>query len=105
MRCLLFTVTLSVILGLVNCEVATPVYLGGMHGQVLNQRLIAYSGIWGALAVSLILGSMVALLYLNELKRAASVASAGIEGYRRRQAERKSEARGSKSRGRTCQSY
>ena len=89
MRCLLFTVTLSVILGLVNCEVATPVYLGGMHGQVLNQRLIAYSGIWGALAVSLILGSMVALLYLNELKRAASVASAGIEGYRRRQAERK----------------
>jgi len=39
--------------------------------------------------VSLILGSMVALLYLNELKRAASVASAGIEGYRRRQAERK----------------
>jgi len=42
MRCLLFTVTLSVILGLVNCEVATPVYLGGMHGQVLNQRLIAY---------------------------------------------------------------
>lgn len=89
MRCLLFTVALSVILGLVNYEIATPVYLGGMHGQIINQRLMAYTGVVGALTVSLILGSMVALLYLNELKRVAAVAGSGIDGYRRRQAERR----------------
>lgn len=89
MRCLLFTVALSVILGLVNYEIATPVYLGGMHGQIINQRLMAYTGFVGALTVSLILGSMVALLYLNELKRVAAVAGSGIDGYRRRQAERR----------------
>ncbi|ROT20409.1 DNA translocase FtsK [Muribaculaceae bacterium Isolate-110 (HZI)] len=60
-----------------------------MHGQLLNQRLIDYTGIWGAIAVSLILVSMMVMLYINELRNGWSVLSSGFDGYRAKQAERR----------------
>lgn len=89
MRCLLSTIALSVVAGLATYEIASPVYWGGMHGQVLNQRLIAYSGIWGAIAVSLILVSMMVILYISELRHGWAVLSSGMDGYRAKQAERR----------------
>lgn len=88
MRCLLLTITLSVVAGLATYEIASPVYWGGMHGQILNQRLIAYSGIWGAIAVSLILLSMTVMLYISELRHGWTMVSAGMDSYRAKQAER-----------------
>ncbi len=88
MRCLLTTVALSVIMGLVTYEIASPVYWGGLHGQLLNERLIAYSGFWGALTISLILGSMVVMLYLNELKNGWHTVNHSLDGYRDKQAAR-----------------
>ena len=88
MRCLLTTVALSVIMGLVTYEIASPVYWGGLHGQLLNERLIAYSGFWGALTISLILGSMVVMLYLNELKNGWHTVNHSLDGYRDKQATR-----------------
>lgn len=90
MRCLLSTVAISVVAGLATYEIASPVYWGGMHGQVLNERLIAYSGIWGALAISLILLSMMVMLYISELRGAWALFSSGLSGYRAKQAERRS---------------
>lgn len=89
MRCLLSTVAISVVAGLATYEIASPVYWGGMHGQLLNQRLIDYTGIWGAIAVSLILLSMMVMLYINELRNGWSVLSSGLDGYRTKQAERR----------------
>ena len=89
MRCLLSTVAVSVVAGLVTYEIASPVYWGGMHGQLLNRRLIDFTGIWGAIAVSLILLSMMVLLYINELRNGWSVLSSGLDGYRAKQAERR----------------
>ena len=89
MRCLLSTVAISVVAGLITYEIASPVYWGGMHGQLLNQRLIDYTGIWGAIAVSLILVSMMVMLYINELRNGWSVLSSGFDGYRAKQAERR----------------
>lgn len=89
MRSLLSTVALSVILGLATYDMPSPIYWGGLHGHVLNERLIAYSGYWGALAISLILGSMMVLLYLSELKSVLSTVGNGINGYREKQAERR----------------
>lgn len=89
MRCLLSTVAISVVAGLITYEIASPVYWGGMHGQLLNQRLIDYTGIWGAIAVSLILVSMMVMLYINELRNGWSVLSSGLDGYRAKQAERR----------------
>lgn len=89
MRCLLLTITLSVIAGLATYEIASPIYWGGMHGQLLNQRLIAYSGIWGAIAVSLILLSMTVMLYVSELRHGWAIVSSGMDSYRAKQAERR----------------
>lgn len=89
LRCLLTTVALSVVMGLVTYSVASPVYWGGLQGFVLNERLIAYSGIWGAIAVSCCMAGMVALLYLAELRSLFSSLAAGWGAYSARRAARR----------------
>lgn len=89
LRCLLTAVALSIICGLATYELSSPIYWGGRHGHLLNERLILLSGIWGALAVSIIMGGLVLFLYLTELKRVYGIAAAGISAYRTRQAERR----------------
>lgn len=91
MRCLLTATALSIICGLVTYEFASPIYWGGRHGHLLNDRLITLTGIWGALAVSVIMGGLVIILYLTEIKRIYGVASQGIRAYNERQAERRAE--------------
>ena len=88
MRCLLSAIAISVIAGLCTYEIATPVYWGGMHGQVLNERLIAYSGFWGALFISLLLGAMMVMLYINELRKLRGSFSHCLDGFRAKQSER-----------------
>lgn len=91
MRCLLTAVALSIVCGLVTYEFASPVYWGGRHGHLLNDRLITLTGIWGALGISIIMGGLVIILYLTELKRIYGVASQGIRTYNERQAQRRAE--------------
>ncbi len=91
LRCLLTAIALSVICGLVTYEFASPIYWGGRHGHLLNERLIVISGIWGAIGVSIVMAGMVIFLYFTELKRVYGIASAGINAYRARQAERRAE--------------
>lgn len=89
LRCLLSTVALSVVMGFATYSVASPVYWGGMHGRILNEQLIAYSGWWGAIAVTCAMIGMVVLLYLSELKRVISVVAGGWHKYSERRIERK----------------
>lgn len=91
LRCLLTATALSIICGLVTYEFASPVYWGGLHGHLLNGRLITLTGIWGALAVSVIMGGLVIILYLTEIRRVYGIASQGIRAYNERQAERRAE--------------
>lgn len=49
MRCLLTAVALSIICGLATYELASPVYWGGRHGHLLNERMITFTGMRGAL--------------------------------------------------------
>lgn len=91
LRCLLTATALSIICGLVTYEFASPIYWGGLHGHLLNGRLITLTGIWGALAVSVIMGGLVIILYLTEIRRVYGVASQGIRAYNERQAERRAE--------------
>lgn len=91
LRCLLTATALSIICGLVTYEFASPIYWGGLHGHLLNGRLITLTGIWGALAVSIIMGGLVIILYLAEIRRVYGVASQGIRAYNERQAERRAE--------------
>lgn len=91
MRCLLTAVALSIICGFVTYNIASPIYWGGLHGHLLNEKLMIMTGFWGALAVSLIMGGLVVVVYLGELKRVFSFISAGVNAYRARQAERRAE--------------
>ncbi|MCM1356691.1 MAG: DNA translocase FtsK [Staphylococcus sp.] len=91
MRCLLTAISLSIICGLATYEFASPIFWGGRHGHLFNENLITLSGIWGALALSVIMGGLVVILYLSELKRVLAIANEGISAYRSRQAERRAE--------------
>lgn len=91
LRCLLTAIALSVICGLATYEFASPIYWGGRHGHLLNERLITFTGIWGAMGLSIIMAGLVIVLYLAEVKRALSVVSDGIGAYRTRLAERRAE--------------
>lgn len=91
LRCLLSAVALSIICGFVTYEIASPIYWGGRHGYLLNEKLMIFTGFWGALGVSIIMGGLVVILYLAQLKRIFGYAAAGINAYRARQAERRAE--------------
>ena len=91
LRCLLTAVSLSIICGFVTYEMASPIYWGGRHGYLLNEKLMIFTGFWGALAVSVIMGGLVVILYLTELKRVVGYAAEGINAYRARMAERRAE--------------
>lgn len=89
MRCLLTAVALSIICGLATYEFASPIYWGGRHGHLLNERLIILSGFWGALGVSIVMSGLVIFLYFYELKQVYATAATGIGAYRARQAQRR----------------
>ena len=91
MRCLLTAIALSIVCGLATYELASPVYWGGLHGHLLNERLITFTGIWGALGVSIIMAGMVIFLYLTELKRICMIFGGKYSQFREHQARRKAE--------------
>ncbi len=91
LRCFLAAVSVSVIAGLVTLEIAAPFYWGGLHGRILNEKLVLYTGIWGAIGVSVILAGMMVVLYLSELKRGFNALRGRYDEYSARQAARREE--------------
>ncbi|MCM1522033.1 MAG: DNA translocase FtsK [Muribaculaceae bacterium] len=93
MRCLLGAVSLSIVAGLITYTMSTPFYWGGLHGLLLNQKLIMFSGYWGAMGVSLILVGMMVILYLSEISKFIAAFRGRYDAYSERQAERRAERR------------
>lgn len=91
LRCFLAAVSISVIAGLVTLEIAAPFYWGGLHGRILNEKLVLYTGLWGAIGVSVILAGMMVVLYLSELKRGFNALRGRYDEYSARQAARREE--------------
>lgn len=91
LNCLLTAISLSVVCGLVTYEMASPIYWGGRHGHFLNEKLITFTGIWGALGVSIVMIGMVIFLYLNKLKTAFGYANGKYAVYKSRQEARRIE--------------
>ena len=88
-RCLLGAVSLSMIAGLVTYELASPIYWGGLHGYILNQKLMLIAGAPGAVCVSLLLAGMMVILYLNEIKKVFGRTASAYSSYSARQAARR----------------
>ena len=85
-KCLLVSVSLSVVVGLVTFNNAGFIMWGGYHGHYINQLLIDYSSAFGAICVSIALVALVATLYLTELTRLYLAYRRRINAIRERRA-------------------
>lgn len=62
-RCLLVTVALSVLAGFVTYQSGGFHFWGGEHGYFVNQWLFTYTGLWGAIAVNILLVAAMILIF------------------------------------------
>lgn len=85
-KCLLVSVSMSVVLGLLTFNNAGFIMWGGYHGHYINQLLIDYSSALGAICVSIALVALVATLYLTELTRLYMAYRRRINAIRERRA-------------------
>lgn len=95
-KCLLTTIAISIIIGLLTYDFPGSVYWGGTHGHYINQLLLAYSGLVGAICISVIMVAFVMLLFLPDIQKGWGRVSALMEKRRerlRRQREAAAEAR------------
>lgn len=94
-RCLFTAIALSIILGLFSVAYAdtfnTYIYPGGMHGHQINRFIVDFAGWWGAVAVSILMATIIILLFLDGIKSVIRSVATRIENHRRRVAERRAE--------------
>ena len=76
-KCLLTSITLSILTGFVTYTMTSHNFWGGNHGHLVNEFLITNTGWWGAIGVNMLLVAAVALVFLRELQTA-------YEAYRNR---------------------
>ncbi len=67
-RCLLVTVALSVLAGFVTYQSGGFHFWGGEHGYFVNQWLFTYTGLWGAIAVNILLVAAMILIFFNQVR-------------------------------------
>ncbi len=67
MKCLIAAIMVSMLLGLICYSVASPIYWGGEHGYYMNKLLVDASGIWGALAVNILLVLITLMIFYNDI--------------------------------------
>lgn len=67
-KCLILSITISVVSGLLTLESTSSMFIGGKHGYYTNKYLLDMTGFWGMLAVSIILIALVILIYFNDLR-------------------------------------
>lgn len=68
-KCLILAVTSSVVIGFATINYDGIIHWGGLHGHYVNRFLLATTGVWGTLGVSVILVAIVVLIYLTQLTR------------------------------------
>lgn len=83
-KSLILTVTLSTVIGLVTYKLSDSIYWGGYYGFYINEFLLSRTGVWGAMAVSIALTSLVVLIFFNELSRAYMTSRRKVKEQRER---------------------
>lgn len=85
-KCLILSITSSIVVGLVTYNSEGVIFWGGKHGHYVNEFLLATTSVWGAMAVSIALITLVVMIYLTQLtmlymawrRRVAATASACV---------------------------
>lgn len=91
-KCLLSAIVLSILTGFVTYGLTSYNHWGGNHGHVINEVLMEHSGIWGAIAVNILLVSAVVLVFLKEIQTAYNAYRTRIEAHRRKLEKERAEA-------------
>lgn len=66
-KCLLLSISLSILLGFITYSSAEPSFWGGRHGYYINDFLITTTGMFGAILVNILVIALVVIVFLNEL--------------------------------------
>lgn len=96
-KCLILATTTSIVIGLLTINSGGHIFWGGHHGYYINDFLIRTASIWGAIGVSLLLISLIVLIYLTQLtmlfmawrRKVAARREAARRKAERREAERR----------------
>ena len=83
-KCLLTSITLSILTGFVTYSMTSHNFWGGNHGHMINEFLIANTGWWGAIGVNMILVAAVVLVFLRELQTAYDAYRTKVREHRER---------------------
>lgn len=66
-KCLILSITISMVSGLMTLESTSSLFIGGKHGYYTNKYLLDMTGFWGMLAVNIVLIALVILIYFNDI--------------------------------------
>lgn len=87
LKCLILSIALSVVIGLLTFPTAAVIRLGGHHGYYINRMLIDYASLFGAIALSIALVALVAVIFASEISRF----SAKIRALHKARAEKRAQ--------------
>lgn len=66
-KCLISSIALSIILGLITHSSNSPLFWGGRHGYYINDFLISTTGMLGAVLFNILILSLVAFIFLKDI--------------------------------------
>lgn len=81
-KCLMLAITISIVLGLISYNITSLFHWGGDHGYYINEFLIRYIGVLGAIMVSIALVAIIIYIYLNDLKNLYKAYRTRIEQHK-----------------------
>lgn len=91
-KCLLCAIVLSILTGFVTYSMTSYNYWGGEHGRLINEALMKHTGIFGAIAVNILLVSAVVLVFLKEIQSVYSLYRERMERYHEKIERERAEA-------------
>ncbi|MDE7442848.1 MAG: DNA translocase FtsK 4TM domain-containing protein, partial [Muribaculaceae bacterium] len=86
-KCLILAITTSVVVGFATINYDGIIHWGGLHGLYVNKFLLATTGLWGTLGVSVILVALIVIIYLTQLNHLYIIWRRRVETRRQRQLE------------------
>lgn len=87
-KSLVTAIALSLIVGLITYNTASPTFWGGEHGYFINRSLIENASLWGAVAVSIAMLTAIILIFIKPLAFFFGHLAKALIGFKSRMAER-----------------
>lgn len=67
-KCLILSISLSIILGFITYNAHNPLFWGGEHGYYINDILVKYSGFFGAILVNILIAILIVFIFINDIR-------------------------------------